>query len=373
MNLSFLSIAFDMLNKANKAVVLNKWGCDDIESLAEAIRAKRIFGKQVQDLEKDIIEQFGSMNKNHAYIISKISNKTGNEHFKLLKQKRVADRISFFTNSGLEELNWFETNCNVDKNARKFIFYKLKEKKWVEEDGTEHKEKKLLIFQYELQCFGNIIWAVIKAPYIRLDNNKTYKFEVERQNISIWTRENLSEVMTVLPLKEFYESFKDDPPLENTGWSARSYRDEDNNITEGDFGVRLDYQGGVELNRVYQSINANLEPDFAKNLEFRYNNYCREKKVDINADTINFFRESGLLNSEIVFKGIQKRCEYLVGTVGYFENSSAGEKREKARFYLEKIKDETSSLLRITKQGDEHFGRIFSKIKKHFDPNAIER
>ena len=114
-----------------------------------------------------------------------------------------------------------------------------------------------------------------------------------------------------------------------------------------------------------------MESDFANALEFHYNNYCKEKNIDINKDTINFFKESNnLLNSEIIFKGIQKRCEYLVGTIGYFETLATGEKKETIRFYLEKIKDETSSLLRITRQGNEYFGRIFTKIKEYFDSDA---
>ena len=371
MNFQILDMAYGMLNKANKNKILKKWNSEDFESLTKSIKTQKISEKQIQDLEKDIIEQFSLMDKNQAYIMCKINNKIGDEYFKILKQKKIPDKISLFNNSNLEDLNWFETNCNVDSNTKKFVFYKLKESKWKGEDGIEYKANKLLIFQYELRCFGNIIWAIIKAPYIRLDNTRTYKFELERYNIVKWTRQYFTEVITVLSLKEFYEKFRDDPPLENTGWSARSYRDKDNNITEGDFGIRLDYQGGVELNKVYQSLNTNLELDFVKSLEFRYNNYCNEKNIDINKDTINFFKESSLLNSEIIFKGIQKRCEYLVGTIGYFETLATGEKKEIIRFFLEKIKDETSSLLRITRQGDEHFGRIFTKIKEYFDPDAI--
>lgn len=366
--ISNLNLAFEMLNQDNRGIILKKYNSEDFIDLQN--KACDYTEEKIEELEKDIIEQFCLMDKNRVYILCKALNEEGDNAFTNIKSKQVINRISLLKNCDKEFLNWFEIT-ESDNFKRKFAFYKIKTKKWKDEEGINHEEDKLLIFQCELVCFGKMIWVILKMPLIGLDNYKPYKFEEERNHIFYWSTEHLDLPIRILPLKEFYENFKDEPPLEKTGWNARSYKDEENEITEGDFGIRLDYQGGIELGKVYKSIDANFGPSYNEQLELSFIDFCKKNNLDINEEYLNFFRgNDNLIDSELIFRGIQSRCEYLVGTIGYFEQLDNGAKKEKIRYNIEKIKDETSGLIRVTHQGDEHFRRIFTKIKRYFDPGA---
>lgn len=358
---------FESLNKGNQNILLEEWECSDFSTLQTNVT--RYTDEELDKLESSLIEQYCSMDKNRAYILCKVLGSEGDDKFKEIKNTQVRDNKQLLKNSGIDELNWFSMQSD-DENLCKFAFYKLKKRIWKDEEGNERSEEKILVFQTEFACYGGIIWVIMKMPLIGLDNNKPYKFEHERNDIFFWTTNYLNTPIQLLPLKEFYENFLDEPPLEKTGWNARSYRDDNNEVTEGDFGIKLDYKEGIELNKVYKSIDANIGPSFNEKLELCFIDYCNKNGIECPESIINFFQKSqNLLDSELIFNGIQARCEYLVGSIGLFEEEK-DVKREKIRYNIEKIRDETAGLLRTTHQGDEYFTRIFTKIKEHFDKTA---
>jgi len=363
-----LSKLFTNLNKANQEDILKEWKCSNFIELQSKV--DELNDEELDKLESDLIKQFCLMDKNRAYILCKVIDKEGNEEFERIREAQVKDSKQLLKGSGIDEINWFSLKNN-EEHLRKFAFYKLKKRTWRDEEGNEKSEEKILVFQTEFACYGGIIWVILKFPLIGLENNKPYKFEQERNDVFFWATNYLNTPIQLLLLKEFYENFQDQPPLEKTGWNARSYKDDNNEITEGDFGIKLDYKEGIELNKVYKSIDENIGPSFNEKLELCFIDYCTKNNIDYPENIINFFRESqNLLDSETIFKGIQARCEYLVGSIGLFENLVTGAKREKIRYNIEKIRDETAGLLRMTHQGDEYFNIIFHEIKKYFDKTA---
>ena len=140
-----LSLAFEMLNQENKSNILTKRALGSFEELVAA--TDDYTEDELEKLEKDIIEQFCLMDKNRIYILCKVNGKDGDKDFAEIKAIYVNNKMDLFNDCDKEESNWFEIE-EKDPNKRKFAFYRIKTRKWKNDDGEIQQEDKLLVYQW---------------------------------------------------------------------------------------------------------------------------------------------------------------------------------------------------------------------------------
>ncbi len=77
--ISNLNLAFEMLNQDNRGIILKKYNSEDFIDLQN--KACDYTEEKIEELEKDIIEQFCLMDKNRVYILCKALNEEGDNAF----------------------------------------------------------------------------------------------------------------------------------------------------------------------------------------------------------------------------------------------------------------------------------------------------
>lgn len=377
-NQTIFKTGFNLLNKGNQAAFIENlsffgnYGMCDFAGIEAYI--DRFDSSEKMQIEAEIVKQYREMDKFRAYIFCHAITNNGDQEFTQIKIAQVFNKSELFQNQLLEDLNWVEIPT-IDPYSRRFAFYKLKEGiKQVPKMGGGFdypKELKLLIFELELLCFGAKIWGNLKFPLISIEEYKPYKFEPERDQIFAWMQTELNVPIQILDMKEFYEAFIDCNDFSKMSWDVKSYRDPAMQLIESSFSIKLDYKEKVDLAKIYQSLNVHLNSEYQDHLEFLYRDYCKKNNTTPEQNTLVFLAaQPDLLNSELIFRGIQEKCEYLIGAIGLFQTFANNDRKEIVRYTIEKVKDETPGLLRTTREGDDYLRKIFPKIKKHFDPAA---
>jgi hypothetical protein len=195
-----------------------------------------------------------------------------------------------------------------------------------------------------------------------------YGFKEEFNQVNSWLQEKFGTTMKVFDLKSFYEGFSDEGNFAKVAWDVSNYLDSDSNARDTSFKIKVSQGEKIELSRIYKSLDAHLNSEYRDFLKGEYLEYCDRNGIEADEYTLDFLDgHNNLTQSEMIFRGIQQRCEYLIGSIRQIAKKANQEIQEKVRYNFEKVADGVG-VLRTTKESYEYFEQILPKIRDHFEP-----
>ncbi len=319
-------------------------------------------------LETAMINEYLSMGKFSNYVFNEILTK---DDFNDLKERYKKSKKNFFSDPGLDNLNWIHRNED-DEALIHFTFYKLAThfKMVTNQDNTNDwvKTTKLFVYDLEIRQLEEKVWVILKFPKIKPEKgSKTYSFLPEWENVQKWLGKKFNCSMQAFDLKLFYENFHDQDDLVKISFDVENYEDENQQLRATNFSIKVNQTADFELSRIYSSIDFHLSHSFREYLTSLYNSHCQKQKIPANSDTIEFFQVTErLMRTEMIFQAIQERCVYLIGGIRYKYKLRSG--RECTNNYsIEKMPNQIGGILRSAREGNAYFDRVFKEIKEYFD------
>ncbi|AHZ85964.1 hypothetical protein Bb109J_c0305 [Bdellovibrio bacteriovorus] len=340
-------LVLDVLNSAQQDLFEGQYSASNITDVNQT------------DAENLFIALYTGMNKYKQYQVFTVD---ASFEDLVIKANSVQDKLGFLSAGDVDQFSYRMTVSTADRIEFSFVVFKrvrilLNDGEGNRIPGEFESIVRGYVFDLEFRRFDDSTIALLKFPTMVVEPNKLYDYKDETDFIIDWVSQKLDYGLIPTNLKGFFTWMESNNVYDKTGFKAYSLPTA-KAVVDATFSI--DLSRNPSSKRVYEALDAHIQPTVADWVLQVLKSGVKDKKVTLDDHQINFISDaiSEMDFCEGYFSLIHSSCTFGRGYINYSKD------KIKLKYTLEYERDR-HDLIRVTKQGWGMFEPIYRELETY--------